>query len=230
METIEVNELKIRIIRTSRKRSILMRVGKDGMPEILSPKGASRTELKKIALANYSKLKEYSENFQKREAEHKSLELKIGSELLFFGKNIKITARDTAGYDMAHFYIPNCLEGENLKYAVIEIYKSAARDYLNLRVPEIADKMGLIPSAVKVNSAKTHWASCSARGNLNFSWYLMMAEPSAIDYVIIHELCHMKEFNHSPKFWQMVSRYCPDYADKKMYLKELFKKEIGAFI
>ena len=76
--------------------------------------------------------------------------------------------------------------------------------------------------SVKINSAKSHWASCSAHDTLNFSWYLAMAEPGAIDYVVVHELCHMKEFNHSPRFWQSVAEYCPDYEAKKRYLKELW--------
>ncbi|MGN1128207.1 MAG: M48 family metallopeptidase, partial [Candidatus Flemingiibacterium sp.] len=69
-----------------------------------------------------------------------------------------------------------------------------------------------------------HWATCSAKGGLNFTWFTVMAEPAAIDYIIIHELCHMTELNHSPRFWKLVAERCPDYKDKKKYLDSLWRE------
>ncbi len=71
-----------------------------------------------------------------------------------------------------------------------------------------------------VKSQKTRWASCSNRGNLNFNWKLAMAPPEVIEYVVIHELCHRLEMNHSKKFWKHVEDMCPDYNKHKSWLKD----------
>lgn len=224
MEIIEENGLKIRVVRTARKKSIVFRVGNDGVPEFLAPKNYPRDELKKAVLENFSRITELILSYEKRESEREKYSLTVNSKLMFLGKKVNISVeKDGYGYDFENFYIPRILEGNELKDRIVEIYKLAAKKYIPERVYETAKRMSLSPNAVKINSARSHWGSCSARGSLNFSWYLMMAEESAVDYVIIHELCHMREFDHSEKFWRDVSKYCPDYEDKKLYLKELWK-------
>ena len=71
-----------------------------------------------------------------------------------------------------------------------------------------------------IRHARTRWGSCSKLGNLNFNWKLLKAPEAVIDYVIIHELCHLKEMNHSSEFWRLVGKYCPDYAEQKKWLRE----------
>lgn len=224
MEIIEEKGLKIRVVRTARKKSIVFRVGNDGVPEFLAPQNYPREELKKAVLENFSRITELILSYEKRESEREKYSLTVNSKLMLLGKRVNISV-EKGGYgcDFENFYIPRILEGNELKERIVEIYKLAAKKYIPERVYETAKRMSLSPNAVKINSARSHWGSCSARGNLNFSWYLMMAEESAVDYVIIHELCHMREFDHSEKFWRDVSKYCPDYEDKKLYLKELWK-------
>jgi predicted metal-dependent hydrolase len=71
--------------------------------------------------------------------------------------------------------------------------------------------MGVSPAAVKVNSARTKWGSCSGKKNLNFSWRLLMADDPVIDYVVVHELAHLTHMNHSADFWQGVEHILPNY-------------------
>ena len=87
--------------------------------------------------------------------------------------------------------------------------------------------MGLKPSAVKVNSAKTRWGSCSSRGSVNYTWYVVMADREAVDYIIIHELCHMRHMNHSAAFWAEVRKWCPEYERMKDELKEVWREIQG---
>ena len=84
--------------------------------------------------------------------------------------------------------------------------------------------MNVTPIAVKVNSAKTRWGSCSGRNSINFSWRLIMADDDVIDYVIVHELAHIKEHNHSDRFWAVVASVLPDYKMRQAKLKILQKK------
>lgn len=80
--------------------------------------------------------------------------------------------------------------------------------------------MGLHPSKVNITSAKRVFGSCTDRGHLNFSFRLCLYPVSAIEYVVVHELSHMKEMNHSKRFWAVVEKYLPDYREGKKLLKE----------
>lgn len=73
---------------------------------------------------------------------------------------------------------------------------------------------------IRIKSQKSCWGSCSSRGNLNFNWHLIMAPPEILDYVVVHELCHLNHMNHSNDFWQMVGQFIPDYKTKRKWLKE----------
>ena len=72
---------------------------------------------------------------------------------------------------------------------------------------------------VTVRAQRSRWGSCSSKHNLNFNWRLILAPPQCLDYVVIHELCHLTEFNHSPRFWSLVEKQMPDYKIWKEYLK-----------
>lgn len=74
-------------------------------------------------------------------------------------------------------------------------------------------------ASVAIKSQKTRWGSCSRRGNLNFNWRLLLAPPAILDYVVIHELCHLKEHNHAPAFWALVERACPTYRENRRWLR-----------
>ncbi len=77
--------------------------------------------------------------------------------------------------------------------------------------------------SVKINSAKTRWGSCSGKNSLNFSWKLIIADERAIDYVVVHELAHTIEHNHSKQFWKIVESYIPDYKYRKTLLERAQK-------
>lgn len=225
MEFITVDSLELRVVRSAKRRTVLMRIASDGAPEILCPKTISTDELCDIAHKHSKKLAEYLNEHREIANGRESFELSVGSSLRFLGGHTVITEREgnLVGYDDRYFYIPPGLSPSRIKRAVVQIYKLAARRHIAQRVEYYAERMGLEPVSVKINSARSHWASCSAKNTLNFTWYLMMADPESIDYVVIHELCHMKEFNHSPRFWQLVAEQCPGYESRKQVLKELWR-------
>ena len=88
------------------------------------------------------------------------------------------------------------------------------------RVRYYAGKMGVTYGRITIRNQKTRWGSCSSKGNLNFNCLLMLAPPEVLDYVVVHELCHRKEMNHSPKFWQEVEKVIPDYRRWRQWLKD----------
>ena len=88
------------------------------------------------------------------------------------------------------------------------------------RIQYWARIVGVRYGRVTIRNQKTRWGSCSSAGNLNFNCLLMLCPREIIDYVIVHELCHRKEMNHSPRFWAEVARVLPDYAVSRKWLKE----------
>lgn len=102
----------------------------------------------------------------------------------------------------------------------IEAYKKRLRPVLEERIACFAGLMKVRYNRITVRAQKTRWGSCSAKGNLNFNWKLALVPPKVLDYVVVHELSHLIEMNHSPRFWQQVALVLPDYMDRRLWLKE----------
>lgn len=103
--------------------------------------------------------------------------------------------------------------------AIKELAKKAA-DVIPEKVAHFAEKIGVDYGRITIRCQKSRWGSCSGKGNLNFNCLLMLVPEDVLDYVIVHELCHRKEMNHSPKFWKEVARILPDYKKQVLWLKE----------
>ena len=99
-------------------------------------------------------------------------------------------------------------------------YRGQARRLLAGRVAELARRYQCQPGSLRITAARSRWGSCGVKGNLNFSWRLVMAPPAVIDYVIVHELAHLKIRNHSRAFWALVAAWMPDYPAHKAWLKQ----------
>ncbi|MBE5882566.1 MAG: M48 family metallopeptidase [Lachnospiraceae bacterium] len=99
-------------------------------------------------------------------------------------------------------------------------YRQAAKEYFPKRAEYYAGILGVTYERIRIAGQKTRWGSCSRSGTLSFNWKLMLAPPMVLDYVVVHELCHIKEMNHSPRFWKLVEEIMPDYKEYRKWLKE----------
>lgn len=99
--------------------------------------------------------------------------------------------------------------------------KEYARDLVTRRLEKFNEVYGFKYNAVAIRNQKTRWGSCSSKGNLNFNYKIVLLPPRHADYIIVHELCHLKEFNHSRRFWNLVSKTFPDYENIVAQLKVL---------
>ena len=98
------------------------------------------------------------------------------------------------------------------------------------RVEYFAKVIGVTYGKITIRNQKTRWGSCSSKGNLNFNCLLMMAPPEVLDYVVVHELCHRKQMNHSKAFWSEVEKVLPDYKEARKWLKEEGSQMITLFL
>ncbi len=94
-----------------------------------------------------------------------------------------------------------------------------AKETIPQRVAHYAALMGVTPTGIKITSARTRFGSCSGKNSLCFSWRLMQYPPQAVDYVVVHELAHIRHHNHSREFWNFVEQIMPDYRDRQALLK-----------
>lgn len=99
-------------------------------------------------------------------------------------------------------------------------YKEQAYEVITQRVRQYAQQHSFTPKQVKITSAKTRWGSCSSNGALNFTWRLVMAPLDVIDYVVVHELAHLRVKDHSRKFWNVVEAIYPEYRKQRKWLRE----------
>jgi predicted metal-dependent hydrolase len=102
----------------------------------------------------------------------------------------------------------------------IKLLTTKAKRIIPQRVRYYAQIMGLEYGRITIRMQKSRWGSCSSKGNLNFNCLLMRTPDEIIDYVVVHELCHLKEMNHSERFWAEVEKIFPDYKERRKWLKD----------
>ncbi|MCI8388730.1 MAG: M48 family metallopeptidase [Clostridiales bacterium] len=224
VDTINIAGFECRLKPSARRRTVCIRIADDGVPELLVPALMPESEVRSVAEKYRDWIIVHCDKRREVNASRAAFTLSVGDKVRCLGGVRTITehSNSTVGYDETAFYLPRGLDSERLRRAVIQIYKLLAKNHITQRVSELAEQMKLEPMSVKINAARSHWATCSKRDTLNFTWYSIMADPRAIDYIIIHELCHMWEFNHSARFWALVGRWCPEYQYWKQYLNNLW--------
>ena len=227
----KVNHMTYTLTRQKRK-SIGIYI-KDGTVEVRAPLNLVQDEIDRFVKSKGKWIGEKIAATQKQSAKKREFTVDYGSSLLWRGtqypilgdSNSKRIWRDEEG-----FHFPLNLDKDELKYNVIRLYKICAKNHLAHRVEYFSKIMGDIPNSVKVTDAQKRWGSCSKLTppkaccpvyNLNFSWRLCMAQDDVIDGVVVHELAHIKEMNHSPAFYAVVRSVLPDYDLRREKLREL---------
>lgn len=137
---------------------------------------------------------------------------------LLYGSQHSITIED----DQLQFVLPKRVKTPQvyIEKKLADWYKSQMQEWIKPQVEKHAQRMNFNYNQIVIKRYKRRWGSCSSQGVLSFNWLLMMAPEWIIDYVVVHELCHLKEMNHSAKFWQLVTQYYPDHKSAKQWLQE----------
>lgn len=214
----------VKIIKQKRK-TLSLKVDNDWQVIVKVPNYAS----KKNILDFLEKYKDWI--LEKQELVSKNTQkFEIWEKFLFFWEyyELKFDEKIKFSFDYKNFYI-STKNSEEIKQSFIKFYKKEAKKYIVDKTLEFSEKLWLEFKEIKINSAKTRWWSCNSKKNINFSFRLILAPKLSIDYVIIHELAHLKEMNHSRQFWGLVDSYCRqiwiwDYREKQKWLKENYLK------
>lgn len=146
--------------------------------------------------------------------------------LLLLGESYPIREADCTAFDGRAFLLPAGSFAAH-KPELVRLYRTLAAQVIPERVRFYSAQTGLVPSGVKITAADTRWGSCSGKNSLCFSWKLVLADLEAVDYVVVHELAHIREHNHSYRFWALVEEHLPDYRERQKRLKVLQERLAG---
>jgi predicted metal-dependent hydrolase len=154
-------------------------------------------------------------------------EFKSGDTVPYLGRDLELVKRENHSVAGGVTLEDNMLavSSDLFKNGILELaleqwYRTEAAKVISQRIDKLSSMMGIGYKRISIRGQKTRWGSCSRKRNLNFNWKLLMAPEPVIDYVIIHELTHLKEMNHSKRFWKLVAQYCPRWREHKKWLKQ----------
>jgi predicted metal-dependent hydrolase len=217
----EINIADYKLIRSCRRTAAIYI--KDGNIEVRAPLNMPKRDIDNFVVAKEQWIIKHLTQSRANIEQRESFTLNYGDTLNFCGVEYPLTAKEgnRVGFDGERFYLPPALAPKQRQTLLAQIYRRLAKMLIAERVKQYAAIMGVMPAAIKINGAKTRWGSCSAKKSLNFSWRLVMADNAVIDYVVVHELAHICEMNHSPRFWAVVAKVLPDYKERQKRLKEL---------
>ncbi|HBQ44387.1 MAG TPA: hypothetical protein DD716_01870 [Thiomicrospira sp.] len=226
----KINQQTIEIIRTTRKGSIGLKVEPNRIA-LMVPKRMSNDTIASF-LNNEQEWLQTQIN-DKKENMPKCLSLSSGNELLLFGE--KILYKEDHHTDVAKMKTSFeestltvfCKQKRKLKHPETAIMKEVRKFYSQQLEQVLAEKLADLakiikvkPTEISIKNYKSRWGSCYPDGRIQFNWRLAMAPISVIEYVIIHELCHLIHPNHSKAYWAEVVKYCPNYSIEKSWLTE----------
>jgi len=213
----------VEVLRTRRKKTASVRV-QDGVVSIVVPKRISKSQIQEIINAKTIWIKQKLFLYQQA-PKPKRTEYVSGESFRYLGKNYRlkfVTGKTSVKLLKGRLVVSLPREkqrAEVAKKAIERWYIEHAEAKLFNKVSHYAHIIGVTPLTVRVKSYKSRWGSCSVNGDIQFNWKIIMAPNHVVDYVVVHELCHIKQHNHSSVFWRLVAEIFPGYKDCQHWLK-----------
>ncbi len=198
----------------SRRKTLSLSITKDGALEVRAPLRLSRVAIDAFLAQKSGWIREKTALRQELLREKSQFRLEDGAFLPLLGREYAIRSGGGPSLEGDGLLLP----GRDFRREVETFYREEARRILPEKAALWGSRMGLSPEKISVTGARTRWGSCSAKGRLNFSWRLLRAPEEAVDYVVVHELAHLRQMDHSRKFWDIVARVLPDWKRRRALL------------
>ena len=210
------------LITRSNRRTLSLAILKDGKIVVKAPIKMSGEAIQKFIYEKQDWIKQklaFIENNRQKFDEIISY-----SKFLLFGNRYELKLANvktiqTSDSEMC-IYIPKTVPEDKIHIKIKNWYKKTARSILEDRVKYISSIIKLKPNILKITDNKGRWGACNSKGTISLNFRVVMLEPAVIDYVIVHELCHLVEMNHSRKFWNLVNSFLPNASELKQRIKE----------
>ena len=227
-ETVNIGtlSLNVQIERTKRKKTISLQF-KDTKLIIKAPKVVSKGSLDELIQRKQNWIRERAiMNFEEQKLRNREF---IDNEKFFFrGKEYALsviagregTVKIVESRLVVTFIDQKPVNREAIKTLLEGWYLKESIKFLKTRMSELAKKMNVQPSGMTVKNYISRWGSCTVHNKISYNWRIIMAPDYIIDYLVIHELSHITEPNHSKKFWEHVAKYCEGFQTKRKWLRE----------
>lgn len=213
--------LVVRFVRNPRARRYILRVRPDGIVRVTIPRGGSKRD----ATGFLHRHRAWVDGQLQRWREARSSPagpLRAGDAVLVRGVPIPVSVEPARHGRMKVRLegVPSCLAmaADDLRPAVAAMLRALAQRDLPARLAQLATEHGLTVSRVSIRNQQARWGSCSSTGAINLNWRLVQVPPEVCDYVLVHELMHLREPNHSRRFWAHVARACPWHLEARRWL------------
>lgn len=211
---------------SARRRTIGLRIDANGLT-VHTPKRIPLHTLESLLQNKSDWIARKLEEWQ-GQARPPAFEWRDGAALQYLGQGIQLSLRQDARnraltFDGATLCVaqPDPADIKSVQRKVAQWLAKQARTDFERRIALLATRLGVPLPPVYLSNARTRWGSCNSRGEIRLHWRLIQAPPHIIHYVVAHELAHLKEMNHSQKFWAWVEKLCPDYRSARDELKAL---------
>ena len=216
--------LEYELIRQAR-RDILLKVLPEGVVRVYAPSYAHLRAVDDVVRARAEELSRMRREVDQAWTESRAKNaLRDGRQIWYEGRQYAL--RCLRGEPSVCFaddevtvWLPDPGDEAAVRAELRAWMSARALERIRERLAVYIPRVGRQPGRITIREQKTRWGSCSSKHNLNFNWKLIMAPPPVLDYVVIHELCHLHEFNHSPRFWALVAEQMPEYESWKKWLK-----------
>ncbi|MEK6773171.1 MAG: SprT family zinc-dependent metalloprotease [Bdellovibrionota bacterium] len=224
----------VRVQRKAFRRRMTISLSLDGPILVKTGILTSQHSIESFLESKKNWLKKHLENYEKMKDQIPSPVLKQGEIFPFQGRKLKLQCVLTLNKkpfmsvheDQLLLHVPQSQWSANSRQEIypcpdllLKFYEKEARAWIHEKVNVWSQQMQLYPKKIKFRAPKTRWGSCSSQKILNFNWKLIVFNSQIVDYVIIHELAHLRHLNHSKSFWQLVEKYCPHFEVQEKELK-----------
>ena len=218
-------------IRESRRaRRLRLIVSADEPPRLVVPVGTSAREIRRMLRENRTWMERKTAELRRREARRPKLGLGEPGSVPLLGNAVPVRwapeRRAVASLRRGSLHVGG--EREAAAGAIERWYRREARERIGRLVDREAAALGVKPTRISVRDQRTRWGSCSSAGALSFSWRLLLMPYEVLDYIVVHELCHLHRMDHSPAFWDLVAAARPGY-DRHIRWLRTHGPELGAY-
>ena len=211
-------------LQRSNRKTASIYIERDGQVAVYVPEDLSKAQLEELLESKRKWIYRNMAEWHDLNATRVQREYVNGEGFLYLGRTYRLKLVEDQVHPLMLKDGYFCLRADNgsvpdADAAFKEFYREKAKRRIPERVAFYEDRMGVESKAVKVIDLKNRWASCSPGGNVNFHWKCMMAPPTVLDYIVVHELVHVIHPNHTDAFWNEVDKVMPDYGDRKEWLR-----------
>jgi predicted metal-dependent hydrolase len=214
--------IRINKIIRSRRKTYSLEVTRKGELLVRAPLFMTDRQIEKIVLEKSDWIVQKMELVRRRQSEAPLHTFLDGDIFPFLGENYPLVIKScqkSALFLADHTFVLDSRYLQSAKNLFESWYRNHARIHFSARISELAPRLNVQPKVLRISGARTRWGSCSTRGTVSLSWRLIMAPHTIIDYVIIHEMIHLRHPNHSAQFWAEVEKHYPDHKAAKLWLK-----------